>query len=66
MYNPEKLEICPDDQCAFYDSKFGGNCTRIRPDLCGLPDHEETENCWCSPEVEEYDGGTLVIHQGEN
>lgn len=66
MYNPEKKEICQDNQCAFFDMRYPGNCERIRPDLCAMPDHEENEGCWCSPEVQEHQGGTLIIHNEEN
>ena len=24
--------------------------------------HEESMNCWCCPSIEEYEHGTLIIH----
>lgn len=28
--------------------------------------HEEGEDCWCSPRVERYEQGNLIIHNEEN
>ena len=27
-----------------------------------LKDHEESKDCWCSPEIDQYIGGDIVIH----
>jgi hypothetical protein len=26
-------------------------------------EHEESEHCWCEPDVERYDGGDVIIHR---
>lgn len=32
----------------------------------GMNGHEESEECWCSPRIERYEEGNLIIHNEEN